>query len=56
VEGYERQNEGRETHSCVLKFVLSLGKGEKIDNFDCQGSPYSSRVLAIRYEATADVR
>jgi hypothetical protein len=37
VAGHAREGEGRETHNCVLRFVLSLGKGEKIDNFDCQG-------------------
>lgn len=52
VEGYERESEVGETHSCVLKLVLSLSKGEKIDNFDCQGlcallafSPFDTKTL-----------
>jgi hypothetical protein len=59
VEGYKRQNEGRETHSCVLKFVLSLGKGEKIDNLTAKGprtllafSPFDMKPLQTFDNAT----
>ena len=59
VESYERESEGRETHSCVLRFVLSLGKGEEIDNFDCQGprtllafSPFDTKPLQTFDNAT----